>query len=224
MSIQTDYASGSAGDQLTTSAGNPIADNQNSLTAGPRGPSLLQDYQLIEKLAHQKRERENSRAASARQGLGCRLIRNFRPLSKTSASPRASISALAGASSRRTWSGSYGAPIVATTDASGKLSAATSTAVPQLLEDLAAHHTRESISKLRKTLLVFHSPVDATVDISNAAQIFRAAKHPKSFVSLNDADHLLTRASDCTFVSSILASWVNRHAATTFTSSNAHPV
>jgi catalase len=46
-----------AGELLTTSAGSPIADNQNSLTAGPRGPLLLQDYQLIEKLAHQNRER-----------------------------------------------------------------------------------------------------------------------------------------------------------------------
>jgi catalase len=52
LSKQTDSVSGAAGDQLTTSAGNPIADNQNSLTAGPRGPLLLQDYQLIEKLAH----------------------------------------------------------------------------------------------------------------------------------------------------------------------------
>ena len=94
----------------------------------------------------------------------------------------------------------------------------------QLLEDLAAHHTRASISNLRKALLVFHSPVDSTVDISNAAEIFGAAKHPKSFVSLDDADHLLTRTSDCTFVSSILASWVNRQVATRFTSSNAHPV
>ena len=46
-------------DQLTTSAGNPIADNQNSLSAGPRGPLLLQDYQLIEKLAHQNRDRKS---------------------------------------------------------------------------------------------------------------------------------------------------------------------
>jgi catalase len=43
--------------QLTTSAGNPIADNQNSLIAGPRGPLLMQDYQLLEKRAHQNRER-----------------------------------------------------------------------------------------------------------------------------------------------------------------------
>lgn len=42
--------------QLTTSAGNPLADNQNSLTAGARGPLLMQDYQLLEKLAHQNRE------------------------------------------------------------------------------------------------------------------------------------------------------------------------
>jgi catalase len=57
LSKQTNSVSGAASDQLTTSAGNPIADNQNSLTAGPRGPLLLQDYQLIEKLAHQNRER-----------------------------------------------------------------------------------------------------------------------------------------------------------------------
>ena len=52
--------------QLTTTAGNPIADNQNSLTAGPRGPLLLQDYQLIEKLAHQNRERIPERAVHAK--------------------------------------------------------------------------------------------------------------------------------------------------------------
>jgi catalase len=53
-------------DQLTTSAGNPIADNQNALTAGPRGPLLLQDYQLIEKLAHQNRERIPERPVHAK--------------------------------------------------------------------------------------------------------------------------------------------------------------
>ena len=51
---------------LTTTAGAPIADNQNSLTAGPRGPLLLQDYQLIEKLAHQNRERIPERAVHAK--------------------------------------------------------------------------------------------------------------------------------------------------------------
>jgi catalase len=53
------------GPTLTTSAGNPIADNQNSLSAGPRGPLLLQDYQLIEKLAHQNRERIPERVVHA---------------------------------------------------------------------------------------------------------------------------------------------------------------
>src|SRR5579863_7264294 len=53
-------------DQLTTSAGNPIADNQNSLSAGPRGPLLMQDYQLIEKLAHQNRERIPERPVHAK--------------------------------------------------------------------------------------------------------------------------------------------------------------
>ncbi len=52
--------------QLTTSGGNPIADNQNSLTAGPRGPILLQDYQLLEKLAHQNRERIPERVVHAK--------------------------------------------------------------------------------------------------------------------------------------------------------------
>jgi len=57
MSTPTDPSSKALGGQLTTSAGNPVADNQNSLRAGPLGPLLLQDYQLIEKLAHQNRER-----------------------------------------------------------------------------------------------------------------------------------------------------------------------
>ena len=66
MSKETLSVSGSVSDQLTTSAGNPIADNQNSLTAGPRGPLLLQDYQLIEKLAHQNRERIPERPVHAK--------------------------------------------------------------------------------------------------------------------------------------------------------------
>jgi catalase len=53
-------------EQLTTTAGNPIADNQNSLSAGPRGPLLLQDYQLLEKLAHQNRERIPERPVHAK--------------------------------------------------------------------------------------------------------------------------------------------------------------
>src|SRR6202045_1035731 len=56
---------------LTTTAGNPVADNQNSITAGPRGPLLMQDYQLLEKLAHQNRERIPERTVHAK-GWGAR--------------------------------------------------------------------------------------------------------------------------------------------------------
>src|SRR5712672_3958805 len=66
MSKPTDNAAKTPSDQLTTSAGNPVADNQNSLSAGPRGPLLLQDYQLIEKLAHQNRERIPERPVHAK--------------------------------------------------------------------------------------------------------------------------------------------------------------
>src|SRR6266403_4844475 len=66
MSKPTDNPSKPSGDRLTTSAGNPIADNQNALSAGPRGPILLQDYQLIEKLAHQNRERIPERTVHAK--------------------------------------------------------------------------------------------------------------------------------------------------------------
>ncbi|MHB8912227.1 MAG: catalase [Lysobacter sp.] len=68
MSKQTDNFPQQSGGVMTTSAGNPIADNQNSLSAGPRGPLLLQDYQLIEKLAHQNRERIPERVVHAK---GC---------------------------------------------------------------------------------------------------------------------------------------------------------
>src|SRR3984893_9038932 len=61
MSKPTDNSSKPPGNQLTTTAGNPVADNQNALSAGPRGPLLMQDYQLIEKLAHQNRERSPER-------------------------------------------------------------------------------------------------------------------------------------------------------------------
>src|SRR3954454_2460917 len=64
MSTPTDNKQPAA--TLTTSAGNPIADNQNSLSAGPRGPLLLQDYQLLEKLAHQNRERIPERTVHAK--------------------------------------------------------------------------------------------------------------------------------------------------------------
>lgn len=81
----------------------------------------------------------------------------------------------------------------------------------QFLNDIAEQRLERKIAKLRKALLVMHSPRDATVDIHNALHIFTAAKHPKSFVSLDDADHLLTRRSDAVYVANVLAAWSERY-------------
>lgn len=67
------------------------------------------------------------------------------------------------------------------------------------VEDLGKHDQAARIAALRRPLLVLHSPTDDTVDISNATGIFVAAKHPKSFVSLDDADHLLSRPQDAEY-------------------------
>jgi uncharacterized OsmC-like protein/alpha/beta superfamily hydrolase len=81
----------------------------------------------------------------------------------------------------------------------------------QFLEDIANQDIDALISGLRKALLIFHSPRDTTVDIENAARIFGAAKHPKSFVSLDHADHLLTRREDAVYVAAVLAAWASRY-------------
>jgi putative redox protein len=77
--------------------------------------------------------------------------------------------------------------------------------------DLEKQDASTTIGALRKPLLVFHSPLDKVVDIENAARIFVAAKHPKSFVSLDRADHLLTRAEDAAYVAEVLAAWASRY-------------
>lgn len=81
----------------------------------------------------------------------------------------------------------------------------------QFLDDVGSHHLRDAIAGLRKALIVFHGPHDTTVDIDNASRIFLAAKHPKSFVSLDDADHLLTRQADAAYVAAVLAAWASRY-------------
>jgi putative redox protein len=81
----------------------------------------------------------------------------------------------------------------------------------QFLHALERQNPRETIGALRKPLLVFHSPHDAIVDIENASKIFLAAKHPKSFVSLDRADHLLTRRSDAQYAATVLAAWASRY-------------
>ena len=81
----------------------------------------------------------------------------------------------------------------------------------EFLDDVAEQRLLERVKDLRKALLVFHSPVDATVGIDNASKIFAAAKHPKSFVSLADADHLLSRRGDAVYVANVLAAWAERY-------------
>ncbi|NKB36875.1 MAG: alpha/beta fold hydrolase [Gammaproteobacteria bacterium] len=81
----------------------------------------------------------------------------------------------------------------------------------QFLEDINRYNDIEHIGKLGKALLVFHSPVDETVAIDEAAKIYTAAKHPKSFISLDNADHLLSRREDSEYVSSVIASWAARY-------------
>jgi uncharacterized OsmC-like protein/alpha-beta hydrolase superfamily lysophospholipase len=79
------------------------------------------------------------------------------------------------------------------------------------IDDLAEHKLMERIANLRKALLVFHSPTDEIVAIDNASRIFAAAKHPKSFVSLAGADHLLSRRSDAAYVANVIHAWAERY-------------
>ncbi len=81
----------------------------------------------------------------------------------------------------------------------------------RFVDDLRVQHQAERIAHLRKALLVMHSPIDATVGIDNAAQIFQHARHPKSFVSLENADHLLSRRSDADYVAGVIVAWVLRY-------------
>ena len=81
------------------------------------------------------------------------------------------------------------------------------------IDDLAAHDQGERIRALRKPLLILHSPQDATVGIDNATAIYQAARHPKSFVSLDGADHLLTDRKDAEFAAAIIAAWSSRYLA-----------
>ena len=80
-----------------------------------------------------------------------------------------------------------------------------------LADDLAEQPQRERIVGLRRPLLVLHSPVDEVVGIDQAREIFEAARHPKSFVSLDGADHLLSRRPDAAFAAAMIAAWAERY-------------
>ncbi len=83
----------------------------------------------------------------------------------------------------------------------------------QFLEDLKTKSLPETVKKLRKPLLLMHSPQDATVGIKNAEEIYRAAHHPKSFVSLDGANHLLMNRKDSLYVGEVISGWAKRYLA-----------
>jgi putative redox protein len=92
-----------------------------------------------------------------------------------------------------------------------KLAGRVFTIKKQFLDDLKEQKMNQVIKHLGRPLLIFHSPVDQTVGIDNAAHIYKLAKHPKSFISLDDADHLLTNEEDAKYVGSVAAAWVERY-------------
>ncbi|OFA03039.1 S9 family peptidase [Duganella sp. HH101] len=81
----------------------------------------------------------------------------------------------------------------------------------QFVEDAGGHNLKGRIAALKRALLVMHAPGDDTVGISNAMEIFTAAKHPKSFISLDSADHLLTDRDDAVYVANLIAAWSDRY-------------
>ena len=81
----------------------------------------------------------------------------------------------------------------------------------EFLDDIAEHNLMAQVTNLHKALLIMHAPADDTVGIDNATRIFVAAKHPKSFVSLAGADHLVTGKRDAAYVADVIAAWATRY-------------
>jgi putative redox protein len=79
------------------------------------------------------------------------------------------------------------------------------------VDDARAHGLPDSLADLRKALLILHAPLDTIVSIDNAAELYKAARHPKSFVSLDDADHLLSRPEDGEYAAGVIAAWARRY-------------
>lgn len=93
----------------------------------------------------------------------------------------------------------------------------------QLIDDLEEFTDTGHIGRLRRPLLIFHSPVDRIVPISEAAAIYEAAKHPKSFISLDNADHLLSDKRDSRYVAATAAAWASRYLPMEFTDERTAP-
>lgn len=87
----------------------------------------------------------------------------------------------------------------------------TFTVKKQFLEDIRAQSLTEKLAKLNRALLIMHSPQDEIVHIDNAAKIYHAAKHPKSYISLDGADHLLSDKKESHYVGDLIACWANKY-------------
>lgn len=92
-----------------------------------------------------------------------------------------------------------------------KIAGRTFTLRKQFLDDIRAQDQQERIGKLRRALLIMHGPLDNIVGIDNAAEIFKAAKHPKSFVSLDQADHLLSRREHAAYAARVISAWASQY-------------
>ena len=87
----------------------------------------------------------------------------------------------------------------------------TFTITRQLLQDLKEAHRKHDFTRIKCSLLILHSPTDTVVSIDNAAEIYQQAHHPKSFISLDNADHLLTKATDSQYAGEMIATWAQRY-------------
>jgi len=81
----------------------------------------------------------------------------------------------------------------------------------QMVDDLGRHRLDEHLRRLGRALMVLHSPADVVVPVDNARSLFSAARHPKSFVSLDQMDHLLSRPADGEYVAGLVAAWASRY-------------
>jgi putative redox protein len=91
------------------------------------------------------------------------------------------------------------------------LSGRSFTITKQFLDDVAEQNVLAGLAKLKKALLVCHAPRDEYVGIDNATQIFTTARHPKSFLSLDTADHLLRKREDAIYLAEVIAAWASRY-------------
>lgn len=79
------------------------------------------------------------------------------------------------------------------------------------VDEIAEIKLEQSVAQLKKALLVMHAPMDETVELENAARLFQMAKHPKSFVTLDDADHLLSSPKDAEYAAELISTWAQRY-------------